>query len=279
MRQHSPLRNIMRRNNVVVLGSGEKTLVLAHGLGCDQRIWHKVVPLLSANYRLVLFDYVGAGESDLTQYSAKKYKTLRGYAHDLLDVVECLNLKKPFLLGHSASGSIGVLAEQMAPATFNRLILLNPSPRYINDGDYHGGFEREDIDGLIGLMEENYFQWADVMAAQAMRNEQRPELAERLVRSFQQAKPDIMLNFAKAILYSDYRDDYLATEAPVSVLQNSGDMVVPQAVGAYLQAQMPHCETITLHAEGHYPQLSHPAEVVEVVRAIVNKGHYGKPCA
>ncbi|RUO28031.1 hypothetical protein CWE12_12440 [Aliidiomarina sedimenti] len=263
-------RNIMRRNNVVVLGTGSQTIVLAHGLGCDQRIWHKVVPLLSADYRLVLFDYVGAGESDLSQYNEAKYKTLRGYADDLLDVVECLNLDQPYLLSHSASGSIGVLAEQAAPGTFRHLLMVSPSPRYINDGAYQGGFERSDIDALLELMEENYFQWANVMAATAMKNEQRPELAERLVRSFQQARPDIMLNFARAILYSDYRAEYAELACPVSVMQAADDAIVPPAVSDYLVGTMQKCELYTLDAQGHYPQLSHPAEVVTLLRKILN---------
>lgn len=271
MTHQQPSRNIMRRNNVVVLGSGSKTIVLAHGLGCDQRIWHKVVPLLAAGYRLVLFDYVGAGESDLQQYDGQKYQNLQGYAHDLLDVVECLNLSKPYLLSHSASGSIGVLAEQMAPGTFQRLIMLNPSPRYINEQNYHGGFEREDIDGLLELMEENYFQWANVMASQAMRNETRPELAERLVRSFQQARPDIMLQFARAILYSDYRNEYRELPCPVSVILNEDDAIVPMQVGTYLQHSMRECDLRVIDAQGHYPQLSHPANVVDAVRHILTK--------
>lgn len=271
MARQQSSRNIMRRNNVVVLGSGAKTLVLAHGLGCDQRIWHKVVPLLAADYRLVLFDYVGAGESDLQQYEEKKYQTLNGYAHDLLDVIECLNLSKPYLLSHSASGCIGVLAERIAPGTFQRLIMLNPSPRYINEGSYHGGFEREDIDGLLELMEENYFQWANVMASQAMRNETRPELAERLVRSFQQARPDIMLQFASAILYADFRKEFSELNCAVSVVLNEEDTIVPMVVGEYLQRSMRHCELRVIDAQGHYPQLSHPANVVDCVRHILTK--------
>lgn len=263
--------NIMRRNNVVVLGRGTKTLVLAHGLGCDQRIWHKVIPLLSADYRLVLFDYVGAGESDAEQYSAEKYKTLQGYAGDLLDVVECLNLRQPYLLSHSASGSIGVLAELMAPGTFKQMLMISPSPRYLNDGSYQGGFEKADIDGLLELMEENYFQWANVMAAQAMKNEQRPELAERLVRSFQQARPDIMLAFAQAILYSDYRKQYALLDCPVTILQTSDDSIVPMAVADYLEAHMRRCQVQLISASGHYPQLSHPAEVVQQVRETLTK--------
>ena len=274
MTAHAPPRNIMRRNNVVVLGSGKKTIVLAHGLGCDQRIWHKVVPLLSADFRLVLFDYVGAGESDANHYSAQRYKTLQGYASDMLDVIECLNLKQPYLLSHSASGSIGVLAELAAPGTFKRMLMISPSPRYINDGAYEGGFAKDDIDGLLELMEENYFQWANLMAAQAMKNEHRPELAERLVRSFQQARPDIMLAFAKAILYSDYRQQYLQVDCPTSILQTTDDDIVPMSVAKYLQANMRNCKIQPISAQGHYPQLSHPADVVEHVRQILSKEHY-----
>lgn len=263
-------RNIMRRNNVVVLGTGQQTLVLAHGLGCDQRIWHKVVPMLAADYRLVLFDYVGAGESDLQQYNVAKYKTLRGYAEDLLDVVECLNLKRPYLLSHSASGSIGALAEDAAPGTFERLVMISPSPRYINEGDYHGGFDKADIDGLIELMEENYFQWADVMASSAMKNEERPELKARLVRSFQQARPDIMLNFARAILYSDYRREYEQLKCPVSVLETADDSIVPRSVTEYLANAIADCQVQRIDGQGHYPQLSHAAEVVALVRRILS---------
>ncbi|MCC5878796.1 MAG: alpha/beta hydrolase [Idiomarina sp.] len=196
---------------------------------------------------------------------------MQGYAGDLLDVIECLNLQQPYLLSHSASGSIGVLAELTSPGTFKRMLMISPSPRYINDGNYQGGFEKEDVDSLLELMEENYFQWANVMAAQAMKNEQRPELAERLIRSFQQARPDIMLAFARAILYSDYREQYARVDCPVSILQTTDDSIVPMTVADYLQAHMRQCTVQTIAASGHYPQLSHPADVVEQVRHILAK--------
>lgn len=267
---------IMRRNNVTVLGSGKPTLVLAHGLGCDQRIWHKVVPLLSRQYRLVLFDYVGTGESDFSQYRAPRYSDLGGYAQDLLDVVESLDLRKPYLLAHSASGSIGVLAEELAPGTFQRLIMLGPSPRYINDKpDYTGGFEREDIDDMMHLMAADYPKWAEGMAAIAMKNEHRPQLTERLMRSFQQEKPEIMQRFARAILYSDLRAEYKALQTPVSVLACSKDDIVPAEVPQYMQHHMRHCEVLALKASGHYPQLSEPAEVVEKVRLVLEHERHG----
>lgn len=266
---------IMRRNNVTVLGTGEQTLVLAHGLGCDQRIWHKVVPLLGRQYRLVLFDYVGTGESDFTQYSNQRYADLGGYAQDLLDVVESLGLDQPYLLAHSASGSIGVLAEKLAPGTFKRLIMIGPSPRYINDlPDYVGGFEREDIDDMVNLMVTDYVQWADRMATLAMQNEHRPQLTERLLRSFQQEQPDIMTRFASAILYSDLRAEYKALQTPVSVLACASDAIVPAEVTQYMQNEMSDCEVLTLEASGHYPQLSEPAEVVEKVRQVLEKDHH-----
>lgn len=266
---------IMRRNNVTVLGSGSQTLVLAHGLGCDQRIWHKVVPLLGRQYRLVLFDYVGMGESDFTQYKTPRYAHLRGYAQDLLDVVESLGLHKPYLLAHSASGSIGVLAEELAPGTFQRLIMLGPSPRYINDPpDYTGGFEAEDIDAMIDLMVADYLQWADTMAATAMQNEHRPQLTERLVRSFQEARPEIMVRFARAILYSDLRAEYKTLQTPVSVLACLNDAIVPAEVMYFMRDNMPDCEVLLLEARGHYPQLSEPAEVVEKVRLILDKEYH-----
>ncbi|MGX5915123.1 alpha/beta fold hydrolase [Aliidiomarina sp. Khilg15.8] len=261
---------IMRRNNVTVLGTGTKTLVLAHGLGCDQRIWHKVVPLLSRQYRLVLFDYVGTGESDFTQYRTQRYADLGGYAQDLLDVVESLGLVKPYLLGHSASGSIGVLAEELAPGTFERLIMLGPSPRYINaPPDYFGGFERQDIDEMVAMMEKDYLQWAESIATATMQNEHRPQLTERLMRSFQQERPEIMLRFARAILYSDLRDEYKALQTPVSVLACSQDAIVPAEVVQYMQNHMQRCEVLQLEASGHYPQLSEPAEVVDKVRQVL----------
>lgn len=276
--RNSAHKNIMRRNNVVIVGNGPDTLVLAHGLGCDQRIWHKVVPLLAADYRLVLFDYVGAGDSDLSQYSTAKYSTLHGYANDLADVVESLNLEQPYLLAHSASGSIGVLAEQAAPGTFKRMIMVGPSPRYINDSPYYGGFEKADIDALVELMTGNYYQWANVMAAQAMHHSARPESIQQLVHSFQQERPDMMLTFAKAILYSDFRAEFAATQCPVSILQCSGDNVVPMPVVEYLCAVMPDCNMLTLDAQGHYAQLSHPQEVVAKVRQVLAEDSYVKPC-
>lgn len=274
MASKDPLHHVRLRNNIVVLGEGDKCIVLTHGPGCDQRIWHKVVPLLSANYRVVLFDYVGAGDSDLSQYSEQKYASLQGHAEDLLEIISCLELSKPYLLAHSGSASISVLAEQMSPSTFERLILLNASPCFFNDGDYQGGMEHDEIQQQLSLLEADYFTWADQMVKKAVGNEHRPELAERLLRSFQQAKPEIMLSFTKAIWAGDFRAVYLACKTPVTLVNSRLDSIVPASLANYMQQKMHYCEEIKLQAEGHYPQLSHSREVVNAIRSAVNKVRY-----
>ena len=276
MASQQPLQHVRLRNNVVVLGEGEKTIVLTHGPGCDQRIWHKIVPLLIANYRLVLVDYVGAGESDLQQYCEYKYASLQGHAEDLLEVVGCLELSKPYLLAHSGSASISVLAEHMSPAAFERLILLNASPCFLNDGKYRGGMDRHEIQQQLALLENDYHDWADQMVRLAIGNEHRPELAERLLRNFQHAKPEIMLRFIKAIWEGDFRTEYFTCTTPVTLINSRQDRIVPPSLCEYLQQKMPHCEHIPLQAEGHYPQLSHAREVVSAIRCAVNKARHAQ---
>lgn len=261
--------DIWRRHHISVEGKGEKTLVLAHGLGCDQRIWHKIVRLLTPNFRVVLFDYIGAGYSDCTRYDPVKYASLRGYASDLLSIVRSLGDAQVSLLSHSASGSIGALVEDMAPGTFEQMIMLNPSPRYLNDDDYVGGFQPEELDSLIQLMEENYFQWANIMASQALPSETRPDIAQRLIDNFNQSRPDIMLYFAKAVLYSDYRALYASLKRRVHVVMNQQDAIVPFEVGQYLEKTMQDCRLYTIEASGHYPQLTSPEETVACVKRVM----------
>ncbi|RAJ94642.1 alpha/beta fold hydrolase [Aliidiomarina maris] len=262
-------RQVVRRNNVVVMGEGAQTLLLTHGFGCDQRIWHKVIPLLSTQYRLVMFDHVGSGDSQVSAYCANKYRTLHAYAEDMLDVVAALNLDAPILIAHSGSCSIGVLAEHTRPQTFSRMVLVNPAPKYVSDSDLDAGFQPDEVQQTLQLMREDYPQWCQQMAQHAMQNSTRPELSARLQASFIQSNPQIMYNFARAILYSDFRREYAQIRCPVSLVHCQQDVVVPTSMIDYLHTTLADSEVISLAADGHFPQISHSTALVAALRDIL----------
>lgn len=261
-------RHIIDRNNVRVIGHGTRPMVLAHGFGTDQRAWRLITPALEAEYRLVLFDYVGAGQSDLSAYSARRYESLEGYASDLLEVCAALGLHDAIFVGHSVSGMVGVLAANREPERFSHLIMIGPSPRYLNDGEhYTGGFEREDIDGMLGAMEQNYSGWAAFLAPQVMRNPERPWLTFELEESFRATDPVIARQFAQTLFYADHRADLAKVTVPSLVMQCADDVVAPRSVGEYLRDNLPNATLHHLSATGHYPQLSAPDETVHAIRS------------
>lgn len=259
----------MKRNNVVVKGKGKRTMVFAHGFGCDQHMWTGVAREFEDDYRVVLFDHVGAGKSDLTAYDSKKYANLEGYAKDVVEIGRELGLKNAILVGHSVSAIISALASIEDPAMFTDLIMVGPSPRYINDDDYIGGFSKEQIDELLDFLAENHLGWSEAMAPAIMGNPEKPELGKTLTKSFCAIDPDIAKEFARATFFSDNRADLAKIGARTLVMQSKEDIIAPECVGKYVHQQIPGSKYILLDATGHCPNLSAPAEVTAAIRAFV----------
>ncbi|HEX8684186.1 MAG TPA: alpha/beta hydrolase [Ardenticatenaceae bacterium] len=260
-------QNILLRNNVKVFGSGSQPMLLAHGFGCDQNMWRFVTPAFEDDYRIVLFDYVGSGKSDLRAYSAERYGDLGGYAQDVLDVCATLDLSNVIYVGHSVSSVIGMLASIREPERFERLILIGPSPRYINDApDYVGGFEHADIEGLLDTMERNYIGWANFLAPVIMKNPDYPELAQELEESFCSTDPKIARRFAEATFFSDNRSDLAEVRVPSLIMQCSDDAIAPLQVGDYLHRHLPGSTLRVMQATGHCPHMSHPDETIRLIK-------------
>jgi sigma-B regulation protein RsbQ len=262
---------ILLRNNVKVLGEGTQPMMFAHGFGCDQNMWRLIVPAFSADYRVILFDYVGAGKSDWSAYNPERYGSLDGYAQDVLDICEALDLTQVIFVGHSVSGIIGALAAIQAPERFAQLILVSPSPSYLNDlPDYRGGFERAEIEGLLGMMDKNYMGWANMLAPLIMQNGDRPELTQELEQSFCSTDPVIARRFAEVTFFSDNRKDLPNVRVPSLILQCVVDAIAPVEVGEYMHRHMPASTLQLLQATGHCPHMSHPQETVQQMKAYLS---------
>ncbi|WP_310718214.1 alpha/beta fold hydrolase [Streptomyces lydicus] len=262
--------DILRRNNVTVTGNPHGPVaVLAHGFGCDQNMWRLTVPALAEDYRVVLFDYVGSGRSDLTAFSAERYASLDGYARDVVEVCEALDLRDAVFVGHSVSAMTGVLAARQAPERIGALVMVAPSPRYIDDDGYRGGFDEQDIDELLASLEANYLGWSSVMAPVIMGNPERPELAEELTNSFCATDPEMARIFARTTFLSDSRDDLKSVAVPTLVLECTEDAIAPREVGAFVHRSVPGSTLVTLDATGHCPQLSAPEATNEAITAFL----------
>jgi sigma-B regulation protein RsbQ len=259
-------QDALARNNVKVFGRGTQPMLFAHGFGCDQNMWRLVTPAFEDDYRIVLFDYVGSGRSDLAAYDAGRYSTLDGYAQDVIDVIHALDLRDVVLVAHSVSSMVAVLAANREPGRFERLVLIGPSPRYINDPPYVGGFERADIEGLLDMMDRNFIGWANFLAPAIIRNPDRPELGEELTSSFCSTDPVVARRFAETTFLSDNRADVAKVSVPSLILQCSDDMVAPLEVGDYLHREMPGSTLRVMNATGHCPHMSHPEETIELIR-------------
>jgi len=244
-------------------------MMFAHGYGCDQNMWRLVAPAFADAYRLVLFDHVGNGKSDLSAYDDDRYATLDGYADDILQILHEHDLWDVVLVGHSVSAMIGILAANREPERFAKLVLVGPSPRYINDpGDgYVGGFARADIDSLLDSLDANYLGWSSQMAPVIMANADRPELGEELTNSFCRTDPDIAKKFARATFLSDNRDDLLKLRTPALILQCSDDVIAPTVVGDYVHKHTAGSTMVYMNATGHCPNLSAPEETIEAMKA------------
>jgi sigma-B regulation protein RsbQ len=259
--------NVLQRNNVQL--SGRETgqpMVFAHGFGCDQNMWRFVAPAFADEYRIVLFDHVGAGQSDLSGYSRAKYSSLQGYANDVLDLCRELDLTRVVFVGHSVSAAIGVLAAVQEPERFDALVLVGPSPCYIDDGDYVGGFSREDIEGLLESLDSNYLGWSSAMAPVIMGNPDRPELGTELTNSFCRTDPAIARHFARVTFLSDNRADLPKVKVRSLILQCSEDAIAPRCVGEYVHRNIPGSELVLMKATGHCPNLSAPEETIAAIQ-------------
>lgn len=260
--------DVLRRNNITVTGNPDgRALLFAHGFGCSQQAWREVVPAFLDDYKVVLFDHVGAGKSDLTAYDRGKYDTLHGYASDVLQILEALDLHDVVFIGHSVSAMIGVLAATREPSRFGALVLVGPSPRYINDGDYVGGFEQVDIDALLEALDANYLGWSSAIAPVMMGNPDRPELGEGLTESFCSTDPTIARHFARVTFLSDNRADLAKVTTPTLIVQSSDDVIAPLSVGEFVHSHIPSSEFVLLESTGHLPGLSGPDELVRVIKA------------
>jgi sigma-B regulation protein RsbQ len=245
--------------------------MLAHGFGCDQNMWRFVLPAFENNYRVILFDHVGAGKSDLSQYSPAKYQSLDGYADDVIEIIDATSTAQVIFVGHSVGAIIGVLAAIKTPARFDRLVLIGPSPCYINDPDYVGGFDRVDIDGLLDMLDHNYLGWSSLMAPAIMANSDRPELSAELNDSFCRTDPQIAKQFARVTFLSDNRADLALVETPSLILQCSQDVIAPDCVGDFVHRHIPNSELVTLRATGHCPHMSAPDEVIPVIKEYLER--------
>jgi sigma-B regulation protein RsbQ len=264
---------VAERNSVRVSGlPAGRPIVFAHGFGCDQSMWRLVVPDFEVDHRVVLFDHVGSGGSDLTAYDPVKYGSLAGYADDVVDLCRELDLTDVVFVGHSVSSMIGVLAARRAPELFGALVMVGPSPRYVDEEGYTGGFTRADIAGLLDALDSNHLGWSAAMAPVIMGNPERPELTQELTNSFCRTDPAIARQFARVTFLSDNRADLPHVPVPALVLQCTADAIAPEVVGRYVADHVPDCRLVRLTATGHCPHLSAPEETTAAIRAFLSPG-------
>jgi sigma-B regulation protein RsbQ len=259
--------SIVTRNNVSLSGNARgQPMLFAHGFGCDQSMWRHIVPAFEDEFRIVLFDHVGAGRSDHSAYDPAKYGSLEGYAEDVLEICRELELHRVIFVGHSVSAMVGVLAAVKEPARFAKLVLVGPSPRYLDDEGYAGGFTRDDIDGLLESLDSNYLGWSQAMAPLIMGADQPAELQDELTNSFCRTDPAIARHFARVTFLSDNRDDLAHVATPTLVLQCSDDVIAPVSVGEYVHRRLPESTFVLMDATGHCPNLSAPEETIAAIR-------------
>jgi sigma-B regulation protein RsbQ len=261
--------NIRERNNVHVDGSGTAAVVFAHGFGCDQTMWRYLAPRFGKRYQTILFDLVGSGNSDLSAYDYDKYSTLHGYATDLLELIDEVTTEPVIYIGHSVSAMIGMLAAIRAPHRFAANVMVGPSPCFINDGDYIGGFTRNDIDGLLETLESNYLGWSSTMAPVIMGSPDQPELGVELTNSFCRTDPNIAKHFAKVTFLADHRADLARVTTPTLILQSSDDLLAPLSVGEFMSREISGSTLSIVENVGHCPHLSAPSASIDAAEAFL----------
>lgn len=264
---HNAVQRALReRHHVKVVGSGAQDLIFAHGFGCDQNMWRFLTPAFQERYRIILYDLVGSGRSDLGAYDRAKYGSLDGHAKDLLDIAGAFSRAPAIFVGHSVSAMIGLLAGIAEPDRFAAHVMIGPSPCYINDGDYVGGFSRSDIESLLDTLDSNYLGWASVMAPKIMGAPDKPELREELTNSFCRTDPEIAKHFARVTFLSDNRADVPRLAARTLVVQCSEDIIAPQEVGEWMRRRLPHATLRLIDTIGHCPHLSEPEAIIAAMR-------------
>jgi sigma-B regulation protein RsbQ len=259
-----------KKLNAQILGKGEKTILFVHGYGCDQNMWRFITPAFETSYKIVLIDLVGSGQSDLNAYDFDKYKTLQAHADDLIDLIQELDLKDVVLVGHSVSAMIGALSSIKNPTVFDCIIMIGPSPRYISDHSYNGGFSKESIDELMEALDSKYLGWSSAITPVIMGNPERPELSQELKNSFCRNNPEIAKHFARVTFLGDNRADLAKVTVPTLILQSSSDVIAPIHVGIYVQQNIKDSQLIQLKAKGHCPHLSEPEETIQSMKQFLN---------
>ncbi len=262
--------NVVNRNHVIVKGRGSQVLMFAHGFGCDQNMWRHIVPAFEENYKVVLFDQVGAGRSDLSTFKPEKYAQLEGYADDIIEIATELGLQEIIFVGHSVSAAIGMIASLKSPQLFKSLVLVAPSPSYINDGEYVGGFSKPQIEELLESLDNNHLGWSNSMAPVIMANPDRQELGEELANSFCKTDPAIAKHFARTTFLSDVRDILPLIKIPSLILQCSSDVIAPLSVGNYMHREIKGSELVVMKATGHCPNLSAPQETIDEIKKFLS---------
>jgi sigma-B regulation protein RsbQ len=264
--------NASERHNVTVSGRADgQPMVFAHGFGCDQNMWRFVAPAFEDDFRVIVFDHAGAGGAAPTAYDVRRHGSLTGYAEDVVELCRELGVTDGVFVGHSVSAMIGVLADLADPTLFEKLVLVGPSPRYIDDEGYVGGFTEPDIRELLDSLDSNYLGWSSVMAPVIMGNSDRPELGAELTASFCRTDPVVARRFAEVTFMSDNRDDLSAVKTPTLVLQCTNDAIAPVEVGEYVAKALPNGSLVMLDATGHCPNLSAPEATVDAISAFVRR--------
>ncbi len=261
--------DILKRNNVQISGNGTQVIMFAHGFGCDQGMWRYITPAFEKEYQIVLFDYVGCGKSDIGSYTEARYGSLEGYALDIIEICRELKLKDVIFVGHSVSSMVGMLASIREPHLFKSLILVCPSPCYINKPGYYGGFEEKDLEDLMEVMDNNYVGWASFLAPVVMKNPGSPELTEELENSFCSMDKEITANFARVTFFSDNRSDLQKVLVPSLILQCAEDDIASKEVGQYVHRELKGSEIRYMKATGHCPHMSHPDETIKCIQEYV----------
>ena len=260
--------DVLARNNVNVSGSGTPML-FAHGYGCDQNMWRHITPSFRATHKLVLFDHMGMGRSDASAFAPTKYQGLHAYADDMLEVCRALDLKDVVFVGHSVGAMIGILAAIEEPTRFAKLVLIGPSPRYIDEGEYVGGFSREALEALLEALCSDYVESSQQLAPMIMGNDDRPELSRELADSFCRTNPELARHFARITFMSDNRRALKNVRTLSLIVQCSYDAIAPLAVGRYVHEQIPNSQFVVMRATGHCPNLSAPEETIASIKAFL----------